>query len=157
MKKKRYIEPSNFNRSIPNDSWEEKFFFPLSNPVISIHCYLSSSRTHRRHESSRSSQATEEATGDQVQPSCPEPRAGTRYSRCKCMYICIHRARFDWWPASYQVFPSTNGPTAPAAGTHVGNRVNVRCPTTRNHFQRSIPAQPVHVFFSPIVLCLSFL
>lgn len=54
------------------------------------------------------------------------------------MYICTHRARFDWWPASYQVFPSTNGPTAaPAAGTYVGNRVNVRCPTTRNHFQRA--------------------
>ena len=50
------------------------------------------------------------------------------------MYI---RARFHWWPASYQVFPSTNGPTAPAAGTRVGNRVNVpdarpRCETTFN-------------------------
>lgn len=55
------------------------------------------------------------------------------------MYVYVYRARFHWWPASYQVFPSTNGPPAPAAGTHVGNRVNVRCPTTRNHFQRSIP------------------
>lgn len=50
------------------------------------------------------------------------------------MYMYI-RARFHWWPASYQVFPSTNGPTAPAAGTRVGNRVNVpdarpRCETT---------------------------
>ena len=81
-----------------------------------------------------SGEQEEEAAGDQIRSRHElQERVIAVVNVCICILCTLLRG------PSYQVFPSTNGPRAPAAPGTRWNRVNVRRSTTRNHFQRCIP------------------